>query len=264
MKPWYWMIASKIGTSHLKNKTACQDAAVAFPISPPLFSRYKSFYFAAIVSDGAGSTSHGGEGAKIACFFLKNKIRRYFKKSSFLPTESLLREWVLEAREAIQKAALKAGNELILKDYACTLVLFLSNGKQQISAHIGDGAIVTCDESQEWECFSAPHHGEYASTTYFLTDDVPAIRISTSEKKIKGVCVFSDGIEALALNLSNNTAHQPFFKTLAGPMGLASKKKKAGCDRGLSQMLGALLESEKVCARTDDDKTLILAKVKQR
>ncbi|QCE32622.1 protein phosphatase 2C domain-containing protein [Acetobacteraceae bacterium] len=262
MKPWRWMQASKIGTSHLKNQTALQDACVAFPISPPLFSKRKDFWFSAIVCDGAGSTSHGGEGAQIACRFLKEKIRRYFKKSSILPSETILRGWVLETRQEIARQAEKSAENLSLKDFACTLVLFLGNGTQQICAHIGDGAIVTCDATQSWECFSAPHHGEYASTTYFLTDKTLQIRVSTQSKEIKGICVFSDGLEGLALNLSNNTPHQPFFQTLSRPLEKSLRRNKVGCDKFLSKGLGELLLSEKVCSRTDDDKTLIFALVK--
>lgn len=256
------MLASKIGTSHLKNNTSCQDAAAAFPIASPIFSGRKDFWFAAIVSDGAGSTSHGGEGAKTVCHFLKERILRHLKKKASLPSQEQLRQWVLAARETISTLALQAGDGLSIRDFACTLVLFLGNSRHQLSAHIGDGAIVTCGEDDRWQCFSEPHHGEYAATTYFLTDDEPKIRIKQSKAKIKAVCVFSDGIEALALDLKKNEPHQPFFSILAAPLKRSFFTKRVGCDKILSEKLGALLESNRVCSRTDDDKTVILALVK--
>ena len=102
-----------------------------------------------------------------------------------------------------------------------------------------------------------PSQGEYASTTYFVTDDPePRVTVSHVEEAVGEVAIFSDGIERLVLDFSSRTAFAPFFDKVFGPIDGNS----TGRDRALSKHLKALLESPSVCEKTDDDKTLFLAK----
>jgi hypothetical protein len=58
------------------------------------------------------------------------------------------------------------------------------------------------------------------------------------------------------LQYSTNTVHSPWFNQMLPPVrGLA----QPGFDEALSKKLAMYLSSEAVCARTDDDKTLLLA-----
>jgi hypothetical protein len=82
------------------------------------------------------------------------------------------------------------------------------------------------------------------------------IQFTTLPEPIDQIAVFSDGIERLALEFSSKTAHGPFFESMFAPMRDASP----GRDRPLSRALQRFLDGPTVCDRTDDDKTLILAK----
>jgi hypothetical protein len=125
-------------------------------------------------------------------------------------------------------------------------------------AHIGDGAIVLQDEvGGPWECISWPTTGEYASTTYFVTDDA-GVRLHTRayERAPRALAMFSDGIERLVLDFKELKAPPSFFDTMAKSMHGAVA---SGVQRDLSKQLGSYLDSSKINERTDDDKTLIVA-----
>lgn len=62
--------------------------------------------------------------------------------------------------------------------------------------------------------------------------------------------MLSDGIQLLALRYADNTAHDPFFRPLF---------EFAGNPASTNAELEEFLRSERVCERTDDDKTLVLA-----
>jgi hypothetical protein len=77
-----------------------------------------------------------------------------------------------------------------------------------------------------------------------------------SRNPVHELAVFTDGIEPLVLQYSTNTVHSPWFNQMLPPVrGLA----QPGFDEALSKKLAMYLSSEAVCARTDDDKTLLLA-----
>jgi hypothetical protein len=105
-----------------------------------------------------------------------------------------------------------------------------------------------------------PDHGEYASTTYFITDDVGVkCSIKRVSEPINSIVMFTDGLERLALDFSSHEAHQGFFDGVMNPV---SKSSAVGKDIILSNQLLSFLSSEGVCSRTDDDKTLVVAVLK--
>ena len=210
----------------------------------------------AIACDGAGSATMGGEGAAIAARTLSNHAKSALGKKGIYPTDSTIWEWIDSARDRIGVVAYRLN--LTPRDFATTVVMAISNGRSTLAVHVGDGAVVARDdESGEWRSITWPEHGEYASTTYFLTDDgVPRARIVRDNTPIDRLAIFTDGIERLALDFSTNLPHQPFFAGVSAPVAKSDAK---GRDAALCWQLGAYLSSEPVNARTDDDKTLILA-----
>ena len=122
--------------------------------------------------------------------------------------------------------------------------------------HIGDGAAVV-RFGGNWSAPSWPAHGEYASQTFFVTDDpAPQLRITRLERPVDAVAMFSDGIERLVLDFSNKTAPTPFFDSMMEPFESAVA---VGRNQKLSASLKRYLNSERINERTDDDKSLILA-----
>jgi hypothetical protein len=126
---------------------------------------------------------------------------------------------------------------------------------------VGDGSTVGRDQSSgEWRVLSWPDQGEYASVTFFLTDDPSArLRIYRPDCTIDALVAFTDGIERLALDFAARSAFQPFFKNM---IPAVEHSRTSGQDQVLSEQLRAFLDSSAVNARTDDDKTLVLAALK--
>jgi hypothetical protein len=249
---WTWFGAKSIGTSHLKEGTHCDDFGSCIQVGGE-FGKV----LVIAVSDGAGSARHAAIGARItSCIFAKNAAR--FAKSNpnlrDLSTD-IVKEWIDEIRDGIASSALR--HEATQRDFAATLVGCLIGDDFAVFCHVGDGAAVYRTEDNDWIVASWPAQGEYASTTYFVTDSPEArSRIVVVDQKISEVAVFTDGIEQLVLNFSTRSAFTPFFDQMFNPVTGAI----GGRDRKLSRNLANFLNGPSVCDKTDDDKTLILAK----
>lgn len=248
MCAWRWALASKIGTSHLRMGTRKQDATSCFS-----YESKDTSIVCAIVADGAGSAPFGGEGASLVCRILKESVKTHYLNSNGLPSSELVWSWIDCIRDSL---TLAAENRSIKKQsFASTLVFLLIMEDKLLVAHIGDGAIVG-RKADFWEALSWPENGEYASTTYFITDDpFPNARIFELKGEYDAFALFTDGIEDLALDQMNKVPHSPFFAKMLEPLDKISKTGKV---LELSKALGSFLESERVCERTDDDKSLIL------
>ena len=198
----------------------------------------------------------GGEGAAIAARTLSNCAKAALGRKSAHPADDAIWEWIDLARDRIATVAER--RDLTPRDFATTVVMAISNGRSTLALHIGDGAVIGRDKkSGEWRALCWPEHGEYASSTFFLTDDgIPRARIVRHEAPVDRLAIFTDGIERLALDFTTNLPHAPFFAGVSGPVASSPVK---GWDVALSAKLGAYLASDAVNARTDDDKTLILA-----
>jgi hypothetical protein len=134
----------------------------------------------------------------------------------------------------------------------------VTNGEETLSAQIGDGCSVFRElESQKWFIPKWPDHGEYASTTYFITDEIKVnCSINRFSTPIDSVVSFTDGIERLALDFFSQQPHDGFFNVVARPV---YNTKTVGKDFALTSELEKFLSGDAVCSRTDDDKTLVVA-----
>ncbi len=249
MANWTWAAASCRGTSHERSATRKQDAFSCFR------GMGKAGSIAILVSDGAGSASFGGEGASLACRSVGRSLRQHFAVSSEIPAEPDFRTWLDAARDLI--AVVSAQRGLPQREFAATLICLVSTGAQTVVAHIGDGCAVLKDVTADrWVAPLWPDHGEYASTTFFVTDDELKLRVTHYERTISAAAVFSDGLERLALDF---TATLPFDRFFDGMVMPVSASSTAGRDAVLSEKLKRYLNSALVNERTDDDKTLIIA-----
>lgn len=247
MTRWKWAAASRCGTAHARSNTCRQDAARVLAAGD---------FIVAVACYGAGSTSHGGLGAVLAARLLSEHARRWLEADGALPSPAVIDGWVDEVRAAIAVCADRRGCRF--NDFATTVVMALSNGTSTLTMHIGDGAILARGRtSAELLELSWPDSGDYAATTFFITDAVPRVRIGVLEGyAISGLALITDGLERLALDFRIGHAHPGFFAALFMPL---DDQGIAGRDHALSGQLAAFLDTDAVNARTDDDKTLILA-----
>lgn len=252
MGRWTWACTSQVGTSHTRTGQRLQDAYSCFSVETEASS-----VFVGIVSDGAGSAEFGGEGASLVCRCVGLAARRHFASHTHLPSSADVELWIDQARDAIYRAAEPRGKAP--RDFACTLVCAISDGQTSLVVHVGDGCVVAREAtSSAWFAPTWPDQGEYASTTTFVTDQpVAKVRISAEDRPVDVLALFSDGIERMVLDFAAQRPSEKFFSVVARPV-LASRVA-AGKDRPLSKQLQDYLDSEQVNARTDDDKTLVIA-----
>lgn len=242
---WRWASASVIGTSHIRASGRLEDAyAVSCIDEDNLF---------AVVSDGAGSAEFGVYGAWLTCRFLTVRFREWFRAESCLPDDELVSDWIDQIRDWI--AAIADRRETVPRQFAATLAALVVSREEALALHIGDSAIVGRNGT-DWDVLCWPENGEYASTTYFVTDDpTPRLNITRLPRKHDAFALFSDGVGDLALSYRDQTAYPGFFEPMIRPVDRASG---AGRLVDLSAKLADYLAGSSVCERTDDDKTLVL------
>ena len=252
---WTWAGATAIGTAHLESGAPCQDA-FACHVSPPSSN---SGILIAALADGAGSAARAEVGARLATSIFVDVVREHVEEggTSASQASELIRIGVEAARVAV---AAVAGHEARETDeFASTLLVAILHAGGGAVAQIGDGAIVmTAGADHAWQPVLWPDHGEYVNTTRFLTDAdaFEQLRIEELAGPIGSVCLFSDGIERLVLDFRTRTAHAPFFDSLFRSF---AEQRTAGHATSVSRDLTALLASDGVNRRTNDDKSILCA-----
>jgi len=207
----------------------------------------------AVVSDGAGSAKFGAYGAWLTCRFLSVRFREWVRANSDLPCDEELTDWIDELRDRI--SAIACRRKSTPRQFAATLAAVVVMPAEAVTLHIGDSAIVG-RKGAEWRVLCWPENGEYASSTYFITDDPePRLNIARHPREHGAFALFSDGVGDLALSHLEQVAHPQFFDPVFRPVDTASGEGRLV---ELSAKLAKYLAGQSVCERTDDDKTLIL------
>ena len=218
----------------------------------------------AVVADGAGSACRAEIGAELAGSLFLGEMGTFYAcgHRAGVLSRQFFEDWLSHFREEVRARAETEG--LAPRDFACTLVAAIVEDDRAAFVQVGDGAIVIAAPADPagYSCVFWPQRGEYANTTYFATDVDARTRLefSSYEGRVEEIALFTDGMQSLALEYQSQTAHAPFFRPVfapirAGPRGHAEK---------LSSALASFLGSARVNARTDDDKTLILASRRKR
>lgn len=239
--------ASELGTSHLKTGHPCQDGSI-------VFHSVETKLTIALAFDGAGSAASSHIGVQIAKssaanLFMSNQIGK-LDSSTF---KTYCAEIIESIRSSIEDEALASGTSI--RDFATTLLGAVISDDFFVMIQIGDGGIVF-DAGDGFELFEPPQKGEYANTTRFITDIDSASNASIKfvNKKPRRLAMFTDGIEHLAIDFKEMKPFSPMFAMLFDAIESVTFADEGSISEAISQFL----TSERVEARTDDDKTLIL------
>ena len=206
-------------------------------------------------ADGAGSAPKGDIGAAVAVAAALRHLRQAWTDGAPGPGTAL-REAAVAARDAVLSEA--GSQDEDVRAFASTLLLLAIGPDAGAALQIGDGVIVTGDGTGGWSWLFWPQRGEFANTTYFLTDDGAEDRLQVGEiaGRPADVAVLTDGLEPLALHYATRSVHQPFFNGMFQPLVDAAGSEEIG---PVSTSLSAFLSSGRIRARTDDDVSFIMA-----
>jgi hypothetical protein len=164
---------------------------------------------------------------------------------------SLLERIVHAARERLEAEAPDA-----LRDLSTTLLGVVWTPGHVAALQVGDGWIVA-ESSGSMRALIPPVKGEYFNETIFVTSSGFAEHARyevIAGEEVSGIAVLTDGLEMVSMDLTDGTPHEPFFRRL---FELARDPDEDA--EAQEREIRELLRSERICERTDDDKTLILA-----
>lgn len=195
----------------------------------------------------------GGEGASILCRSLMTNFRTWFEGHDYLPDGEAIMCWIDQVRDRLSEAASQRG--VTRRQFAATLVMLVVFKDRVLALQIDDSALVARKEGV-WDAVCWPENGEFASTTYFVTDD-PEVRLHTFHLNLDydAFALFSDGLESVALEQATKQPFARFFDPMIRPI---DQVEGEGRLVELSGALARYLDSPALCERTDDDKTLVL------
>jgi Protein phosphatase 2C len=244
---WRFALGQSIGSAHEKMKLPCQDRIACA-------SFREDGTIVAALADGAGSAALAHEGAELVVSTISS-IVQFGLRAGREDHQQILRESLSIARQRLEEAA--AERKAPLRDLACTVLAVAITPGGGAALQLGDGVIVTAGEQPQWRALFWPQKGEYANTTFFLTDEAALANASTCAlpAAIMDVALLSDGLENLALQLADRSVFQPFFKTAFAPL---YRSLGDGEVTSLSRSLAAFLASKQIRGRTEDDVSLVL------
>jgi hypothetical protein len=249
---WRVVSASVAGTSHIEADAPCADASAV----RVLRTAEAHSLLVAVASDGAGTSARAAEGAALAVSTTLDAANAWAIEHADLSdfTEETGRAWVGAVRDVLATRASDEG--LVPRDFACTLLVALVDDTRAVFVQVGDGVIVCGTEAGGYVPVTWPQNGEYANMTWFSTDpDSPAVAEVRIVTGIDEIALLTDGLQALALRYATRDAHDPFFE----PMFQRLRRELEPQPAQLAESLRGFLGSAAVNARTDDDKTLVLA-----
>ncbi len=246
---WSVVAVSLEGTSHQKRDLPCQDAHY--------WQLAGDGVLVAGVADGAGSVSLSEVGSAIAVQAAVKAIAAKLSESGIPDADegwsALLTVGFEDALVAV-KAEAEARN-VDLRELSTTLLIAVAIPNMVAAAQVGDGAIVVANKKGTTISLTKPPMDESLDLTTFLTSQnaMDSMQICLWEGNPAQLAMFSDGLQMLALQMPEGIAHAPFFAPLFKFVAEAQDLEVA------HQELEGFLRSPRVCDRTDDDLTLLLA-----
>ncbi len=254
---WRAIARSSVGTSHIKQQMPCQD-----------YGNYKVLnnVIVGAVADGAGSAKYAEIGAKLAVekalAYLTGieewlqKHKRFWQSHpqplSEEQASKIFTKTTIKVIDALEKQAASAG--YLFEDLACTLLVFVATPNWVAAMQIGDGFIAVRCQQEAYQLLFPPDKGEYINETTFVTsaNALRSLRVEVRIGKSEYIFAATDGLERVAIRMSDFTPFAPFFAPLEAYLQEISNPEEE------DTYLMSFLSSDRLNARTDDDKTLLL------
>ncbi len=266
--------ASVRGQSHIKSGKPCQDRCYFEIFECGRDNESNAAIIA--VADGLGSASHSEIGADIAVHAAAAEIKRYLTTyfedgltlAEITSDEDILLSAFSAAVKEIEEYSEDAANGVRKKDLACTLALLFYFKGKTAAAQVGDGAIVGGFDDGRIEIVVKPVYSEYINEVTPITSPDWKKRMNiaagiSAPAGLVNAAVFTDGcIGAVTVKKEGEIeAFEGFFRPLFCYFESKTETEKSDDEIQTSgnSDIAELLDSEKMCNVSDDDKTLAVA-----
>ncbi|HEY9826014.1 MAG TPA: PP2C family serine/threonine-protein phosphatase [Stenomitos sp.] len=259
---WKAIVHSAIGTRHEQRGQPCQDYGCY---------RIAGSYLIGAISDGAGSAKYSDVGAQIASELAvvamaqgvgaiaedDASMESLQDPIPFAEMEAqatgLFEAVLAQVLDGLQQETDACGCEL--GDFACTLLAFIATPDWVAAMQIGDGfMLLRGKDDEEYQLLFEPEKGEFINETVFATShkavDYMGVCVQSVESPF--ICAATDGLERVAIRLHNWEPFAPFFQ----PFEACLRKLPTKSEQ--EEYLQTFLASDRLNAKTDDDKTLLI------
>jgi len=202
-----------------------------------------------VCADGAGSTKLGATGSKFISKKLINGFSAEIDNLSEASFRSIILKTVNYSRTVLTRYSRISNENILLKDFASTIITVVITSNNVFVAHLGDGAAIFLDDQNKLVKSSLPENGEYINQTYFFTnsDWEEHLRFQTLENDFKTCLVMSDGVTPFALK-----GTEVFPEFVSPIINFIKNSKPEASAAALTQTLS----SPQSLSVSTDDKTL--------
>jgi serine/threonine protein phosphatase PrpC len=257
---WRAVVRSCVGTRHQKQQQPCQDYGS--------YCLLNNDVIVGAVADGAGSAKYSDVGAQLAVVKVITMFREIARSpqteeplSHPLNVKEARKLFSLIVREVVATLERQALNEhYAIADLACTLLVFVATPHWLAAMQIGDGFIIVGLQGEKHKLLFQPDKGEFVNQTTFVTsaNALDQMQVNVFSGKQKFICASTDGLERVAIRMNDWTPFPPFFQPLEEYLWETHNPEQD------DEYIKNFLNSERLNARTDDDKTLLLCLYENR
>ncbi len=247
------MVHSAIGTRHEQRGLPCQDYGNY---------RFEGPYLIGAVSDGAGSAKHSEVGSQIAVESALETLTKILRRQLIQePTRDEIEQVAPEFfAEMLDDILCTLHQEAILGDYklrdlGCTLLAFFATPNWVAAMQIGDGLMMLrAHADAPYQLLFKPDKGEFINETIFITTPNACDYMSVCVEAVQApfLCAATDGLERVAVRLQDWEPFAPFFEPFEECL------TKLPTPEEQQTYLKTFLESPRLNAKTDDDKTMLV------
>ena len=223
------------GRSHLQSNAPCQDYVVA---------RAQRDVACVALADGAGSRSHSEHGARVVVRattrLLMDQFEEIWALAGTNPSQAAA-ELLDHCLTALQRRA--SERNCAVSALASTL-LFVAHSKGRfLAGHVGDGCIIHLQDDGQIVVLSHPDNGEYANTTFFVTDATAHDRFRLYRGHCaqgSGFVIMSDGTaESLYRRLDKTPASAALRRMFAWSNTSTPTEMRDALSRNLREIFAA-------------------------
>lgn len=245
---WKHTVQSVRGSAHYINGMPCQDASGIVQLADVLVCA---------LSDGAGSAKLSHLGSRMIVDKSLQFFRCYFDKTeapqiAMRDLGAQQGEWLIEEiRDEISRVAINRNEPE--QEFAGTLLVAVIGKNRAVFYQVGDGVWCIC-KSGILGAVTWPEQGEFAGQTVFVTSSsaTKSLQCYAVENRVDYIVGMTDGLERLSLDIQARVPHRGFCEPLISAL------RQAHCLNDYAGKLEVFLTSQRVCERTDDDKSLAL------